>query len=901
MGDNKLSFKGRVVIITGAGGGLGRIYALEFAKRGAKVVVNDLGGSLGGEGQNSRAADVVVSEISEKFKTEAVANYDSVTENAQGIVQAALDNFGRVDVIINNAGILRDSSFVKMSSSAFASVVDVHLNGAYRLTKAAWPYMKEQGFGRIVNTCSPAGLYGNFGQANYSAAKMGLVGLSETLAKEGYKYNIRVNCIVPLARSRMTEKVVPPPILKQLSPEKIAPLVVYLTHESTEVTNSIFELAAGFYSQIRWERSSGQIFNPDAESFTAEAILNKWPSIGDYRDKPFNKTQHPTQLSDYNALIAKARDLPQNEQGSQSIKSLKDKVVIVTGAGGGLGKSHALNFAKYGARVVVNDIRDPDSVVLAIEKAYGRGRAIPDKHDIVKNPNEVVETALKAFGTVDILVNNAGVLRDRSFAKMTDEEWDIVLKVHLFSTFGLSKAVWPVFLKQKRGCIINTTSTSGIYGNFGQANYAAAKAAVIGLSKTLALEGLKHNIKVNVVAPHAETAMTKTIFSKKELGNHFDPSQVSPFFVLLASKELDAKAGKPVTGQLFEVGGGWCGQTRWQRSKGVVSLQPTPEFLRDNWRKVVDFSQYAHPSSAQDSTMAILQSVALESKSASSLASKKDGFRYSERDVILYNLGLGCSSTELNYCYENDPNFQVLPTFAVIPFMTSGNSIKLESLVDDFNYAFLLHGEQYIRLNKFPLPTKGTLKTKAEPIQVDDKGGKAALVVGGYQTVIAETNEPLFYNEASFFIRGAHVPEEKRLKGNRPKFAVQSFKAPSSKPDFEKIVSTDPNQAAIYRLSGDLNPLHIDPNMAKLAKFPRPILHGLCTLGITGKALFEKFGQYKEFKVRFTNAVYPGDRLKIQAWKQQNGVIVFQTVDLDQNYVVLDNAAMKVVGSQANL
>lgn len=183
MGDNKLSFKGRVVIITGAGGGLGRIYALEFAKRGAKVVVNDLGGSLGGEGQNSRAADVVVSEISEKFKTEAVANYDSVTENAQGIVQAALDNFGRVDVIINNAGILRDSSFVKMSSSAFASVVDVHLNGAYRLTKAAWPYMKEQGFGRIVNTCSPAGLYGNFGQANYSAAKMGLVGLSETWLK----------------------------------------------------------------------------------------------------------------------------------------------------------------------------------------------------------------------------------------------------------------------------------------------------------------------------------------------------------------------------------------------------------------------------------------------------------------------------------------------------------------------------------------------------------------------------------------------------------------------------------------------------------------------------------------------------------------------------------------------
>ncbi|SCW04466.1 LAFE_0H14158g1_1 [Lachancea fermentati] len=897
MNSNTLSFKDRVVVITGSGGGLGRVYAIEYAKRGAKVVVNDLGGSLKGEGHNSRAADIVVSEIREKYKGTAVANYDSVTDNAESIIRTAISNFGRIDIVVNNAGILRDSSFAKMSEASFASVIDVHLNGAYKLCKAAWPYMRKQKFGRIVNTCSPAGLYGNFGQANYSAAKLGLVGFAETLAKEGYRYNIRVNCIVPLARSRMTERIIPPHILKQLAPEKIAPMVLYLTHEDTDATNVIIELAAGFYSQVRWERSSGQIFNPSPKSYTSEAILNKWDSIVDYRDKPFNKTQHPVQLSDYNYLIQKARELPPNDQGSTSIESLKGKSVIVTGAGGGLGRSHAIYFAKYGAKVVVNDIKSPDHVVNEINELYGPGSAVPDKHDVVKQSEEIVKTCLEAFGRVDVLVNNAGVLRDRSFIKMTDEEWDIVEKVHLFSTFGLCKAVWPIFVRQKSGTIINTTSTSGIYGNFGQANYAAAKAAILGFSKTLAIEGSKFGIKINIVAPHAETAMTKTIFSEKELGNHFDPSQVSPFFVLLASDELDKKVGRSVTGELFEVGGGWCGQTRWQRSKGVVSLQPSPEYIRDNWKQITDFTRSTNPSTTQNSSMSILQAVSQAAETAKS----QDLFKYTERDSILYNIGLGCSSKELKYTYENDPQFQVLPTFGVIPFMTSGNSIKMDSLVDDFNYQFLLHGEQYFKLNQYPLPTKGVLKTIARPIQVADKNGKAAVIVGGYETIDAKSKKPLVYNEATFFIRGAHAPEGKQINKPRAKFAVQAFKAPDRQPDFALEVLSGKDQASIYRLSGDYNPLHIDPKIAKLAKFPRPILHGLCTLGMSGKALFEHFGQFDELKARFTNVVYPGDRLLVRAWKQPQGIVIFQTIDLDQKYVVLDNAAVKLVGANPKM
>ncbi|CCK68350.1 bifunctional hydroxyacyl-CoA dehydrogenase/enoyl-CoA hydratase FOX2 KNAG_0A06960 [Huiozyma naganishii CBS 8797] len=907
-----LSFKGRVVIVTGAGGGLGKVYALEFAKRGAKVVVNDLGGTLGGAGSDSKAADVVVEQIKREYNGEAVANYDSVNgANAANIVKTAVDAFGRVDVLVNNAGILRDASFAKMDAQQFASVVDVHLNGAYKLTKAAWPYMRDQKFGRIINTASPAGLFGNFGQANYAAAKMGLVGLAETLAKEGYKYNILVNSIAPLARSRMTENVLPPHILKELGPEKIAPLVLYLTHESTKVTNSIFELAAGYYGQTRWERSAGQIFNPNEKSFTPESILNKWDSITDFKDKPFNKVEHPSQLADYNTLTAKAKQLPQeNDQGKIKISSLGGKVVIITGAGGGLGKSHAQWFARYGAKVVVNDIKDPDSVVAELNKQFGANTAVADKHNIVTEAPKIVSTAMAKFNRVDILVNNAGILRDKSFLKMTDDDWFSVLQVHLFATFAMCKAVWPIFLEQGSGFIINTTSTSGIYGNFGQANYAAAKASILGFSKTLAIEGGKKGIRVNVIAPHAETAMTKTIFGEKELSNHFDPAYVSPLVVLLASEELQKKNRRGgVNGQLYEVGGGWCGQTRWQRGPGYVSRSPNiqPELLRDNWSKVVNFTKgkMINPSSTEQSSMAILQAVQkAEMENATGQSSNpgtgaenvKGGFNFNYRDCILYNLGLGATSKELKYVYEKDPDFQVLPTFAVIPSMNSVPSLAMDDLVDDFNYAMLLHGEQYFKLNVSKLPTSGQLKTVAKPLQVLDKSGKAAVIVGGMTTVNAKTGKTLVYNEGTFFVRGAHVPKGKEMKGEgRARFATENFKAPQDKsPDFVFEYTTSEDLAALYRLSGDYNPLHIDPSVAKAVKFPKPILHGLCFLGISAKALYEHYGPYEELKVRFTNVVIPGDKLRVKGWKQANGVVIFQTIDVDRNVVVLDSAAIRL-------
>ena len=252
----ELRFDGKVVVVTGAGNGLGRTHALLFASRGASVVVNDLGGSHTGQGKSSAAADKVVAEI-QAMGSQAVANYDSV-EDGDKIIQTALSAFGRIDVLINNAGILRDTSFPKLTAEDWDLIYRVHVLGAFRCTHAAWGHMREQKFGRIIFTASAAGIYGNFGQANYAMAKLGLVGLSNTLAIEGRKNNVLVNTIAPIAGSRMTETVMPKEMIEALKPEYVSALVARLCHESSEESGGLFEVGGGFYSKLRWERSAGR-------------------------------------------------------------------------------------------------------------------------------------------------------------------------------------------------------------------------------------------------------------------------------------------------------------------------------------------------------------------------------------------------------------------------------------------------------------------------------------------------------------------------------------------------------------------------------------------------------------------------------------------------------------------
>jgi len=273
-----INFKGRVAIVTGAGGGLGRAYALELARRGAKVIVNDLGGRRDGAGSSDAAARVVA-EIGQAGGT-AIASGASVTDSdqVQAMVAQAIDAFGRVDILINNAGILRDKSFAKMDMADFRTVVDVHLIGSALCAKAVWEKMRAQGYGRILMTGSSTGLYGNFGQANYGAAKMGLVGLAKTLALEGAKYDVRVNTIAPTAATRMTQDLFPPDLFDLFRPELVVPAALFLVSEAAP-TNAILGAGAGVVQAAYITLTRGAALPEDDRS--PEAVAAAWDRITD--------------------------------------------------------------------------------------------------------------------------------------------------------------------------------------------------------------------------------------------------------------------------------------------------------------------------------------------------------------------------------------------------------------------------------------------------------------------------------------------------------------------------------------------------------------------------------------------------------------------------------------------
>lgn len=275
---SEIRFDDRVAVITGAGGGLGKTYALDFAKRGAKVVVNDLGGAQDGSGGGSSMADACVKEIEEAGGT-AVANYDSVAtpEGGEAIIQTALDNFGQVDIVVNNAGILRDKSFAKLSREELEIVLDVHLKGAFFVSQPAFRAMKERNYGRFVFTASAAGIFGNFGQTNYGAAKMGLVGLSNVLAVEGKKNNILSNTIAPIARTRLTEDLLGP-MAENLKPECVTPLVTYLCSEACQETHGIYSVGGGRFARIFIGMAKGKFFGAGATP-SAEEIAANWDTI----------------------------------------------------------------------------------------------------------------------------------------------------------------------------------------------------------------------------------------------------------------------------------------------------------------------------------------------------------------------------------------------------------------------------------------------------------------------------------------------------------------------------------------------------------------------------------------------------------------------------------------------
>ncbi|KAL1409254.1 hypothetical protein Q8F55_006087 [Vanrija albida] len=587
---SKLDFKDLVVLITGAGGGIGRSYAHFFAPRGAKVVINDV---------NAANADKVVAEV-KALGGQAVAAVGSVTEG-QKIVDAAVAAFGTVHVLLNNAGILRDQSFRKMTEKQFDDIVDIHLTGAFSMTKAVWPLMRKQKFGRIVNTSSPAGIYGNAGQTNYSAAKMGLITFSRVLSFEGVKYDIKANTIAPLAASPMTETVMTKEVLEHLTPDFIAPLIGVLTAKNgPDVKGRTFELGAGYYGEIRWQESAGYTFKVD-DSFTPSAVDHKWNQVKDFTKG--SKYPDVTDGSEMMEILELQPKLPPNEQGPPPPDSFKGYTIIITGAGGGLGRAYALHFARFGANVVINDIAEgpAQETVDLVNKAGGVGAVAVGF--VPQDAAKIVQVAVDKFGGAHALINNAGILRDKAFVNMTEQSFTEMINIHLKGSWAMSKAVWPIFHKQNYGRIVNTSSPNGVNGAHGQANYATAKAAIIGFTRSLAIEGRKNNILVNALAPSAGTAMTATVWPKEML-EMFKPDTVAPIVAFLASQRCHD------TGTIIKTQGGRASEYRWERAFGVVfpnDKVPTAEEIAAKWKEVTYFDKRAtHPKNNQESKVQIV-------------------------------------------------------------------------------------------------------------------------------------------------------------------------------------------------------------------------------------------------------------------------------------------------------
>jgi 3-hydroxyacyl-CoA dehydrogenase/3a,7a,12a-trihydroxy-5b-cholest-24-enoyl-CoA hydratase len=577
-----------------------------------------------------------------------------------------------------------------------------------------------------------------------------------------------------------------------------------------------------------------------------------------------------------------------------------NRVVIVTGAGNGLGRSHALLFASRGAKVVVNDLGGghtgggkssaaADKVVEEIKAAGGEAIA---NYDSVEDGVKIVQSALDTWKRVDVVVNNAGILRDTSFQKMSQEDWDLIYRVHVLGSFRVTQAAWNHMRDAGFGRIVMTASAAGIYGNFGQANYSMAKLGLHGFAQT--------------IAPIAGSRMTETVLPP-DLIAALKPEYVSPLVAWLCHESCEEN------GSLFEVGGGFIGKLRWERAEGTLfrlSRPLTPEQVKGKWSVICDFGKATHPTNVTESMQPILGNLGTaKGKGGNEFIDVDEALGYelgpvndafTERDLALYALGVGAAhdpmdTKELPYVYEmSGDGFRMVPTFAVAPALKAMFDLAKEGKqAPGLHYGLdrVLHGEQYTEIRS-PWPTHGKLRHSIKIKDIFDKG-KNALVITAITTTDDQGTE-LAYNELTTFVRGAGG-----WGGDRGPSAEVNV-APTRAPDATVEEKTLPNQALLYRLSGDWNPLHADPAFAKNFGFDRPILHGLCSFGFAARHVIGKFCPggdprfFKSIKVRFADTVIPGETLVTEMWKEGDTKIVFRTKVKERDKVVISNAAVEL-------
>ena len=454
------------------------------------------------------------------------------------------------------------------------------------------------------------------------------------------------------------------------------------------------------------------------------------------------------------------------------------------------------------------------------------------------------------------------------------------------------------------GRIVFTASAAGIYGNFGQANYSMAKLGLVGLSNTLAIEGKKRGVLVNTIAPIAGSRLTETVLPK-DLTDALKPEYVSPLVAWLCHESCEE------TGSLFEVGGGYFAKLRWERTAGKsfpIGRAIAPEALASSWPEIVSFERSEHPENITASMAPVLENLSKKSKGGNEFIDVDAALgyefpplttEYTERDLALYALGVGAGtdpldSKDLQYVYElHGDGFRALPTYAVVPVINAIlEQAKQGKQAPGLHYGFdrILHGEQYTKVER-PLPPRQKLVHKSKVKDIWDKGKHAVVVVETRS--YDEADRELAYHEISMVVRGAGG-----WGGERgPSGEVNA--PPDRAPDAVIEQKINPDQALLYRLSGDWNPLHADPGFAQSFGFPRPILHGLCTFGFAARHVIKAFAGndarlFKGIRARFADSVFPGETLVTEMWKESATRVVFRCKVKDRDKVAISGAAIEL-------
>uniref|UniRef100_A0A674BAT0 Hydroxysteroid (17-beta) dehydrogenase 4 n=1 Tax=Salmo trutta TaxID=8032 RepID=A0A674BAT0_SALTR len=588
------------------------------------------------------------------------------------------------------------------------------------------------------------------------------------------------------------------------------------------------------------------------------------------------------------------------------------KVVVVTGAGGGLGREYALAFGERGASVVVNDLggdikgggKSSDAADKVVEEIKAKGGKAVANYDSVEDGEKLIQTALDAFGRIGAYLDNCfPCLKPITLCTFNNNfkhsiADDLIHRVHLRGSFMVTRAAWNHMKNQKFGRIIMTSSAAGIYGNFGQANYSAAKLGLLGLANTLAIEGQKYNIHCNTIAPTAGSRLTETVMPP-DLLESLKAEYVAPLVLWLSHDQCQENGG------LFEV-------LRWERSQGCIVRNKNqgmfPETVRDQWDNICDFTNATKPANINESLATLVEVLSrvetdegLAPNPTSAMATAASGispavgqklpestFSYSHTQCILYALGVGMSTKDdhhLKFLYEGHEDFSCLPTFGVIPSQAAMMDGGLGSVPGlNFDFTRLLHGEQYLELFKL-LPTSGTLTSQARIADVLDKGSGAVILLDVHTY---SGKELVCYNQYSLFIVGAGGFGGKRTSDK------STVAHPNRAPDAVMTDTTTRDQAALYRLSGDWNPLHIDPSFAAMGGFKSPILHGLCSFGFAARHVLKQYAnndasRFKSIKVRFVKPVLPGQSLQTEMWKEGNRIHI-QCKVKESGAVVLSGA-----------